>query len=377
MDNISSLRAALPKLEDEKGDTKRTDNHSTTTKSLQTILDESPISSLVSDVVDYGYFSWIPSRLEKKQGIYKPLHSITKDDIQDCLDLDGKPPLVKDITKLKELLGKGGMKFKNMKNNNGKTNTNNNNKYTRRNIFPYDPSYLVPLHVASRRGVDLSTINFKFGGSALNMLANQQIDNGVEYVVEQIFGTSILVIQKYHQYTIDLSVDGHQFEEFCCSGKLQPTLITDMVSTIHIQTIKVGNYNILISAECDGLDSNENPIEMKCSLKTKNSKVGFQMISSGSLNLYGANKDKFILRDVYRLGLEEILKEAFCDSRIAKQQLANIQNGLNIIQEAFHEGTFTNGRQCTIQFNKKLRQLELRSVSLLPSENVIKEMLTA
>ena len=347
MNETSSLQQALP-------------------NKLQAVLNDSPFT-VFTRVVDYGYFSWTP------KGPYKKLQVVTKSDISNGLDCNGKPAQVLSIDSLKQKL-KSPLKFKRL-----------HHKETAKNLYPYDPSYLVPLHVAIvDRGINLDDIHFKFGGSTMHMLSTQSLQ-GNEYRAQLIPGTKIVLIQKFEEYKINFSAEGFQFENFCTTGNLQPMKIEEMKSSIHLQQITIlDKWNILVSAECDGMDPlHDDPIEMKCTTKTtRNEKVAFQMISSGSLSLYGAEKDNKTasLRGVHCIALEKILKDVF-DTK-EKQTLRRVEllqknfiHGLESIREAVDQGVFDNGRLMTIQFSSKDHKLKLNPVSLLPSDDVVKELL--
>lgn len=126
-------------------------------------------------IVDHGCFSWNPPRKVN----YQTLGSINDiNEFKKYVDLSGMPPRLLSQSSLSRM-----------------TTTP---KYFRsslppdkhENKFPFGQIYLTCLHVAVKhRGVDLSTIDFAFGGSTLGVLATCNTDSN-PYVVVLVPGTN-------------------------------------------------------------------------------------------------------------------------------------------------------------------------------------------
>jgi len=323
-----------------------------TESGLEDVLSKSEFS-IFSQVKDLGYFTW---RLE---GSSKKIFNVSTSDIQNGLDYHGMPSQVVPIDVLQKKCPRSFAKKKSKGWN---------------NEFPYDPSYLVPLHVAlTQRKLREEDVDFLFGGSTLNMLATQQI-SGCEYLAQKVPGTQILIVQKCHHYRQNLTDHGYQFERLVCGGEFRDE--GDSTTAHHLQAMTIGGrHKVLFSAECDGIDEEGNPVEIKCSNpKNWSTKVAFQMISNGSLSLYAGSKNKTSLTSVKKLHVLKVMKTGIPQKKRLKQLEENILSGLRVLSEAIESGDFEHGRIMNLSFKKG--RLTLHPHSLLPPESVIGDLLS-
>ena len=324
-------------------------------------------------IEDLGFFCWFP------RGNYKKLHEVSAAELRHGVRLRGTPPEVQPISDLNAECP--------CTLNGGKT---KNKKRTTRNEYPYNPSYLVPLYVAvAGRNVRPGDVDFLFGGSVLHALATGKTSGrDVEYRVQQVPGTSIVLVEKHQEFTTNWDDAGHLFEEFVWGGHYRTCgAKNQQVTYEHLQRVVINGHNILISAESDGMDHDGNAVEIKCSNpKNWKGKVAFQMISNGSTRLYwgeiinpSSNKKKgrgTKLQSVNEFSFKEILdmsirKDAQPNGlrQLEKRLCAN----LDVLAMSSRKGDLEDGRVCTLDFTGA--SLELRPVSLLPTESVVHDLL--
>ena len=149
-------------------------------------------------ISDDGFFSWNPPRGEK----YQNQGSVTSPNIfKVYLDLDGKPPCL-----LRPSSVRTPRYFSSLPPD------EHDNK------FPFGKNHIIGLHVAlCHRGIDLSTIDFAFGGSSLEVLATRDT-GGNPYVATLVPGTSsgngdgrcTILLVKNKEYVKNLSDPGKQ-----------------------------------------------------------------------------------------------------------------------------------------------------------------------
>lgn len=167
--NISNLIGELSiKVGSSSSDAKHNKSKSSSLR-LQRDIDRAGFR-IFECISDNGFFSWNPPRGAK----YQNLGSVTKSTIFiDCLDLDGKPPCL-----LRPSSVRTPRYFSSL--------PPDEHDYK----FPFGKTHMVGLHVATcHRGVDLSTIDFAFGGSSLGVLAKNDTDSN-PYVATLVPGTS-------------------------------------------------------------------------------------------------------------------------------------------------------------------------------------------
>ena len=120
------------------------------------------------------------------------------------------------------------------------------------------------LHVMSKyRDEDLSQVDFVFGGSALDVLANQRVPNDCTYVVCRVPHTNAVIVKKHKVYTCDLTAPGFQFECLVTGNNMENPHNTSFVE--HLQLMEIGNFRVLFSAQVDAVDANLAAVEVKIS----------------------------------------------------------------------------------------------------------------
>lgn len=117
-----------------------------------------------------GYYMW------NEEGDVKNLTEVTCEDIITRLTLDAKPPLAVDS----RVLNKNIQQFKM---------TLEPQEFD--SSFPHFSTYLPCLYAAKEKGLDLSTIDFVFGGWTLDFLATRSASKGDKFIVTKIPGTKV------------------------------------------------------------------------------------------------------------------------------------------------------------------------------------------
>ena len=255
------------------------------------------------------------------------------------------------------------------------------------NRFPHNHSYLPSLHVAVvHRGLSLKSVDFVFGGSTLETLANKCIGSSSatvnKLIATKIAGTNTVLVGTHREYRKDLSAAGFQFEQFVVG---EPLECADATSVEHLQLMDIAGFKVLFAAEVDAIDDNGDAIEIKASNPAyRGTRVLLQMISNGSHALYDGEKEYgtngMRLKAVKKKSLEEVARSALTlvpEETIEK----NIIECLNGLDKATASGLFQEaGKKYEISFNDG-SELVLEPSSykqgdvLLPRVEVVKEML--
>lgn len=305
---------------------------------------------------DHGYFSWNQPRGSS----YKSLGDITNpDDFKVHLDLDGKPD-----TLVKPSSISVPKAFRSVPAD------------EHENKFPYGQQDAVSLHVAScHRGIDFSQVDFAFGGSTLEMLAN--CDASDPYMVTLIPGTKTIFVVKNKEYVADLSQPGFQFERLM-TGKSMAGRDTDVISSSdHLQLLNVSEYKVFFHAETDAVDDGGYPVEIKASNpRYWGTKVMFQMISSGSTKLCHGFKSRGSLVKVSLQSLGEVANTALSAHSIESLE-GNIVKGMESLRNQME--TASPGEVFKVSFlgnSLKLSTVQDRSSNILPPEDVMMKLLT-
>jgi hypothetical protein len=180
------------------------------------------------------------------------------------------------------------------------------------NVFPHDSGFVVPLYVARERGVDLGSVDFILGGSALNVLANKQIerqgDTDLKYLVQKCPSTGIIVLAKSKMYSTDYAATGFQFERLLTGRPLDDE--PDLRHFESLQLIRVAGYTVLFAAEVDAVDSSGTPVELRSSRSSYRYRVMknmFQMLSSGSETLIQAARNGPVLEDLVASSFDDLV----------------------------------------------------------------------
>lgn len=310
--------------------------------------------NIYKPVADLGYFSW------DQEGEYKELTKVTVDDVEERLDVDGKPPIAVSVKQLLSLLPEP---FANLP----------PREYI--NKYPFKPPYVTPIHVAARhRGVDLKDVDFVFGGSTLEFLSTwsrKDRDN----LVTLFPGTTCIMIASHKEYTQDSSNVGFQFERFVTTESFRGTHRSTELS--HLQLMDVAGYRVLFSAQVEAMDNtNNDPIKITCSNpRYMGTAKMYQMLSSGSLTLYRGTKDKSSLLHVTADSFRKVALDALhrVDVRKHEQHIKQAMTGL--LKER-DEGRFEGGKVFKIRFDDNALHLEpFRGAHILLPDSVIDELI--
>lgn len=126
--------------------------------------------TIFKNVQNLGYYMW------NEEGDVKNLTEVTCEDIITRLTLDAKPPLAVES----RILNKNIQQFKMIL-----------EPQEFDSSFPHFSTYLPCLYAAKEKGLDLSTIDFVFGGSTLDFLATRSASKGDKFIVTKIPGTKV------------------------------------------------------------------------------------------------------------------------------------------------------------------------------------------
>jgi len=185
-------------------------------------------------------------------------------------------------------------------------------------------------------------------------------------------GTNTIALRYNLMFGQDYNVPGFQFERIMTGKRFEDR--HDISLTEHVQLMKIGRFNVLMSAEVDAQDRNGNPSEVKL-MKSGygGSKVFFQMVGSGSLSLYRGKNTNGVLTSVNVLELDHMAESLSRNNDVTMLESKLIRN-MESITEWGRQGHFDNGQVYRLDFNP---QMELHKVqqSLFQSEDVVKGLL--
>lgn len=304
-------------------------------------------------IADLGYFSW---KVNSNTN-YKALSGLkSKEEVLRHVDLKGKPNRLVPIHCI-ELPKRFECPV----------------PYSYDNKFPYGQTDIACLHVAScHRGVDLDTVDFCFGGSTLEMLANKDTADA-PYIVTRVPGKNAILVVKRKEYAQNCADVGFQFERYV-TGKKMSDSVGPSEFVEHLHLVKVGKYKVLFRAEADALTVDGDPVEIKVSNpRYWGTKVLFQMISNGSTKLCHGEKYRGVLSRVTLRSLSSVARDALQCSNVTMLQ-NNILNGM----EAIHEYQLGEGEIRKIVFSRgslTLPPTSSRSSVVLPPDDVVESLL--
>lgn len=309
---------------------------------------------IFSPVEDKGYFTWSPMDYSSSpQGIGKVKSAKA---IQAAINIHGTPDILKDINKVKKStrLPRSFLSLP---------------PDEKKNLFPYGQYDIASIHVAAHhRGVDWDKIDFCFGGSTLEMLA--QKSNKDPYKAVRIPGTKTIFVSKSKRYNQNQADPGFQFERLMTGKNMSDHSNWESVEHLHI--MKVGKFTVLFMAEVDAMDG-KHPVEIKASNpRYWGTKVMFQMISSRSPTLCHGIKRYGQLIDIKLLTLEEVSEIAMNNSFMPIEK--NIIEGMEKLKsiqklEEKENDTFS------IQFrNDRMQLIPTSDEKILPSPTIVKEL---
>jgi hypothetical protein len=244
-------------------------------------------------VADLGCFSFTPT------GPYKDLGAVVPKDILSAVTLGAVPG---ELASINELNSRCPLSFR-----------KNLPAQEYDNRFPYNPGYVVPVFAAvSGNTFTISSVDFVLGGSALNMLNKQEIDDDAKYLVQR--HRNLIFVAKHSSYIQNYADPGFQFERLVCGGQFGDT--HDVTHYEHLQVVKIAGFRALFSAEMDAVekatDGIVSPVEIKCSNpRYWGHKVALQMLSSGSLSLVQGQKHRGAqLQSIRKRSLSSVFSEA-------------------------------------------------------------------
>lgn len=257
--------------------------------------------------------------------------------------------------------------------------------------FPFGKLDIICLHVASQhRGIDFSEIDFVFGGSTLEMLAQRDPLGGFKgrntsdtsYLAMRLPGFKTIMIVKNSTYTSDYAKLPHQFERLMTGKDMDDT--RSVRTTDHLQIMQIGVYRVLFRAETDAIDSEGRSVEIKTyGPQSRRTKTMFQMMSSGSMKLcYCAHSnDRTRINQIKVISLQEVAQRSLA-SRSELEHVAtlrrlqeNIVDGMDSISQQVEQESTTN-KVFEIGFDKDgmLNLQYNKFAKILPVDSIVTEL---
>lgn len=323
--------------------------------------------NIFSDVKDLGFYKWCP------EGSYKDPEDLVAADFLGCLPDNFQLPVVQDVQTLNEKLP---LKFEKAK---GPVHLYK---------FPYDDTFLTPMHVAVQRdGFDLNEIDFVMGGSPLHMLAHaappgksssrRPGDKQKQFIACLVPGTNIVEVKWHEDYEINLSDKRYQLRRFVTEGNVKGEADKDSFGHVHLMTIG-GRFKVLFCGETDAVDSNGDLVKIKSGdAMYWDSRLAFQMISGGFAKMFGGKKEGDSLEKVMDYALPAVLRR-YCPRHAVSFFEENILTSLKRLREFADEGLFEEGKASyQVSFDKSDIVLErlVNRQSHYPALDVVSEML--
>jgi hypothetical protein len=271
--------------------------------------------------------------------------------------------------------------------------------HAHKNQFPHGKLDVVCFHVAAQyRGMDFGTVDFAFGGSTLELLANGGEDKGSNsdpFMVTRLPGTKTIMVVKNKDYLKNLSDVGFQFERLV-TGRPMDDAMSDCSCVEHLHLMNIGSYRVFFRAETDAIlssqDENDNnddenededdddgcPVEIKASNpRYWGTKVMFQMISSGSTKLCHGAKGRGKLIGVEIQSLQQVARTALKHASHRERLERNILKGMDSIQSQMKDAT--PGEVFKISFHAsalKLLPVRGRSADILPPAEILRDLIS-
>jgi hypothetical protein len=317
--------------------------------------------TIFTPLSDHGYYMWKPPPVTSSS--YCKLSDIPDaGSIKRHIELDALPPKLVPVSSLR--LPRSFLSLYSAK--------------EFKNTYPYGQYHVASLYVASqRRGVDLNDIDFVFGGSTLEMLA--QCDDSNPYKAVRIPGTQkACLVVKSKEYTQNKGDLGFQFERLV-TGESMNDVSADVMFMEHLHVMKVGRYRVLFQAETDAV-SDDGPVEVTASNPYHwGTKSMFQLISNGCATMCQGIKDRSKqLVQVKHVPLSKLARDALMEASCAQLE-HNILQGLDALRDEMADSE--EGEEFRIQFshNESL-YLESRSKKdgavLLPPSEIVEDLLS-
>jgi hypothetical protein len=209
---------------------------------LQPVLEQAGFT-IFQSVSDLGFYGWTP------RGSYRILSATTAEEFKEAIDLQARP---KQITDAQAIRLKLPIHFEHLAPD------------EHENRYPYSQYEVASVYVTLKdRQIAKNSIDFCFGGSTLEMLANQRIQNNEMFLVTIVPGTGIILVKRRCDYIQNNSALGFQFERVATGGECADQANAGFIN--HLQVMKVAGHNVLFSAEADAVDANGDSVEIKAS----------------------------------------------------------------------------------------------------------------
>ena len=228
--------------------------------------------------------------------------------------------------------------------------------------YPSQPGIFAAVGGSAKMKVDLTSIDFILGGSAMCMLASEHINHGEKFISERTNWGSIH-IQKRKKYMQNWMQTGFVFERVM-TGR-EPNGHHSGISTESVHVCKIGKFNVLFVAECDAC-MDDKLVEFKSgdnALKNT-SKTVLQMLSSNSSYLIVGEiekKNQLQITSTRMISLEKLIEEN-------KEKLDEDMNCILKNLEILHEM-----QGCKeIQFNDGLKLNE--SEEFIPDHSILQRI---
>jgi hypothetical protein len=314
--------------------------------------------TIFEPITDLGYFFWKPN----DSLAYKTFTKVqSKKEILDQIQVnDSMPPTLVDLPSINRQLPKAFAHA---------------HDQTYRNKYPYKMPHIVPLYVAKKHHeVNLDTVDFVFGGSALALLASKKNSVDHRFIGFVVPHTKVVLVAKEKEYIKNYADMGFQFERLVTGGSF--TDRHDTTSTEHLHIVKVGGkFQILFCAEVDACcSSNGNPVEVTTGNPRYFGNKAFQMMSSGSVALCAGSKARGCLTGVRMVPLCSMIQEALLlQSKTSVE--CNILDGLKELKRAAEK--FAPGEVFEITFQKeKIMLNKATGIDALPPASVVQDLLS-
>ena len=306
-----------------------------------------------STVKDLGIFIWRPQN--PKRVDFKPHADTTEQDIASRLVVAPKPT---DVPVLHLENVKLPIDF-----------ARNIRPQPLANRFPNDHGVAAALAAAAARGIQMNSVDFVLGGSALNVLSTRSTAGKV-YLVQRAHNA--ITIGKHSEYTSDLSARGFQFERLCTGEGMAARANEDCA--VSMQLALVGPSRTVFHAELDAVDASGSHVEIKSGNPHKfGSKEMYQMVASRSRTLVFARCQGNTIVEIEQCGIEDVAKW-LTDAKRATLQDAILETmrelkelAADISEDEPSQLVFVNGH---VQLSPR------PDLSQLPSREVVASLLT-
>jgi len=238
------------------------------------------------------------------------------------------------------------------------------------NRFPNDAGYIVPLFVALQRGMILEEVDFVFGGSSLEFLAQRKNPEGsAVYLTQRV--QNVILLVKNDSYIQNYADIGFQFERLVTGANIEDK--HDIIKHENLRVMQIGSFKILFSAEVDAIDEYGQCVEIKSgNPRYFGTKVMFQMISSGSNTLVQADKRGTTVVNIQTKSINTVIGEHSQSLRNRLQE--SIIRGLGELQSLSHQVLEDIPSEVGFSGAAVMTLRQRSDLSVLPSKHVVHEL---